>query len=471
MLFNSIQFVLFLPFIIFFYYLLPAKYRWILLLAGSYFFYMSWRAEYGLLLLFSTLTDYFCALRMDALPTRKARLPYLIFSLLSNLGLLFLFKYFDFFSENTNILLSHLGFEVHLPLLSLLLPVGISFYTFQTLSYSIDVYLGTQKAERHLGYFALYVSYFPQLVAGPIERFSSLNPQLQSPHRFRYKNLAHGLRLILFGLFIKMVVADNLSVFVDKVYANPDVYTSSDILISWLFYSFQIYADFYGYSLVALGSALLMGVRLMDNFRSPYLARSMAEFWQRWHISLSTWFRDYVYYPLGGNRSSRLRWMLNIMVVFVLSGIWHGANQTFVVWGVSLGVIYLAEKQLGRLLHIQSDRGPFRLLHVPAMLKTFVLVTLTWVFFRSPHIGAAWHMLALPFSERGIISEQLHIPLTVWLFLALFILSDIFLYTKRPDTWLDKWPLLLRWSTYSLLVFAIIVFSGVEDFPFIYFQF
>ncbi len=471
MLFNSIEFLLFLPPVIFLYYLFPARYRWILLLAASYFFYMSWRAEYGLLLLFSTLVDYFTALRMERLPDRKARLPYLFISLVMNLGLLFFFKYLDFATGSTNVVFEKLGLDTRLPLFNLLLPVGISFYTFQTLSYAIDVYRGQQKAERHLGYFALYVSYFPQLVAGPIERFSSLNPQLHEAHRFSYTNISRGLRLILFGLFIKMVVADNLSLYVNQVYKTPDAYGTADIFTAWFFYSFQIYADFYGYSTVAVGSALLMGVKLMDNFRTPYLSRNIAEFWQRWHISLSTWFRDYLYYPMGGNKVDKLRWMLNIMTVFVVSGVWHGANWTFVIWGLLYGVLYIAEKQLNGLLKIDTNYRSFSVTHVFLVLKTTALVTLIWVFFRSQSLGEALHMLQLPFRKGVVATEQLHIPLFVWIFLLFFILSDIYLYSRRLDLRLDKWPLVLRWSLYSVLCYAIIVFSGLEDFPFIYFQF
>ena len=307
MLFNTIEFVLFLPLVIFAYYLLPHKLRWILLLAASYFFYMSWKVEYIFLIILSTLIDYACGIFMEKLKDKNARLPFLILSLSANLGLLFFFKYYNFASENLNLLFDKIEINKELPLMKFLLPVGISFYTFQTLSYSIDVYFRRQKAERHLGYFALYVSFFPQLVAGPIERFSRLSPQLKAPHTFSYENLAKGLRLILYGLFIKMVIADNLAGLVDQIYATPQHFSSLDIITGIVFYSFQIYSDFYGYSIIAIGSAQIMGISLMDNFRTPYLAKNIAEFWQRWHISLSTWFRDYLYYPLGGNQVKKLR--------------------------------------------------------------------------------------------------------------------------------------------------------------------
>ena len=339
MLFNTIDFAIFLPVVVIIYYLLPHKFRWILLLAASYFFYMSWRVEYILLIVASTLVDYFSGIRMEKLPDRKSRLPWLLLSLGVNLGLLFFFKYANFATGNLNLLFQKVGLSNEIPMMKLLLPVGISFYTFQTLSYSIEVYFGRQKAEKHLGYFALYVSFFPQLVAGPIERYSRLAPQFRIKQHINYDNLSRGLRLILYGLFIKMVIADNISGIVDLVYAAPENFASLDILKGIFLYSFQIYSDFYGYSTIAIGSALLLGIRIMDNFKSPYLAKNISEFWQRWHISISTWFRDYLYFPLGGNRVSKQRWVLNILLVFLISGLWHGANWTFLIWGLLFGLL------------------------------------------------------------------------------------------------------------------------------------
>ena len=471
MLFNTIDFVWFLPLVIIFYFLTPHKYRWILLLVASYYFYMSWKVEYIFLIILSTLIDYFSGLMMEKRPDRKSRRPFLILSLLSNLGLLFFFKYFNFASENLNLLFDKIGIDMDVPLMSFLLPVGISFYTFQTLSYSIDVFYGRQKAEKHLGYFALYVSFFPQLVAGPIERFSRLSPQLKEEHSFTYDNLANGLRLILYGLFIKMVIADNLSPIVDAVYAAPEKYASLDILKGLLFYSFQIYSDFYGYSLIAIGSAKIMGIDIMDNFRTPYLAKNIAEFWQRWHISLSTWFRDYLYFPMGGNRVQKFRWFLNILVVFVVSGIWHGANWTFLIWGALFGLIYILEKGFNSLVKTEADYKAFSVGHIFLALKTFILVTLIWIFFRSQSFTDAINIFRLLFAHLHFDGKPLNIPATVWFFFALFVISDFFLYNKRFDTWVAKMPAPGRWAIYSLLIFSIIVFSGVENFPFIYFQF
>lgn len=471
MLFNTIDFVIFLPIVIFLYFLIPYKYRWILLLAASYYFYMSWNVKYIFLIIISTIIDYVSALLMERLPNRRSRIPLLILSLTTNLGLLFFFKYFNFLSENLNVFLDKISIHQDVPMMNFLLPVGISFYTFQTLSYTIDVFYGRQKAEKHLGHFALYVSFFPQLVAGPIERFSRLSPQLKAKHNFSWDNLMHGLRLILYGLFIKMVIADNLSGIVDQVYSNPEIFSTLDILTGIFLYSFQIYSDFYGYSIIAIGSALIMGIKIMDNFKTPYLAKNIAEFWQRWHISLSTWFRDYLYYPLGGNKVKKFRWVLNILAVFLISGIWHGANWTFIIWGGIFGLFYMLEKAINSLFKYDKTHSPFSLGHILLALKTFILVSFIWVFFRSQSFDEAINMFRLLFQNTDLPSTQLMIPVSIWVFILLFILSDILMYNKRFDTWLDNFPFVIRWMFYGILIFSIIVFAGVDNFPFIYFQF
>jgi len=440
-------------------------------LGASYYFYLCWKVEYIFLILASTLIDYLCGLRMEKAATRRRKLPYLLLSLVTNLGLLFAFKYFNFFSASVNSILSHFTPGHDIPMMQVLLPVGISFYTFQTLSYSIDVYFGKQKAERHLGYFALYVAFFPQLVAGPIERFSRLSPQLKAFHQFSWSNLVMGLRLILYGFFIKMVVADNLSVLVDQVYDSPADYASTDILKALFFYSFQIYCDFFGYSSIAIGSARIMGIRIMDNFMTPYLAQNIAEFWKRWHISLSTWFRDYLYYPLGGNRVSKIRWIINIMVVFVVSGLWHGANWTFIIWGGLFGLVYILERQFNTVFRLNKTFPAYSATHILLALKTFIVVTFIWIFFRSQSLGSAIDLLKLILKTGREPLATLTVPPVTWIMLLLFILSDFLLYDKRFDGWMSKLPVMLRWLIYAIVLFAIIVFSGVENFPFIYFQF
>lgn len=333
MLFNSIEFLLFLPTVVALYFAAPVRYRWGLLLAASFYFYASWKLEYLILIIISIAVDYFAGLRMAGKEERSQRAPYLVMSLIANLGILVGFKYFNFISDSIRAAFQPLNVFADMPHLEFLLPVGISFYTFQSMSYTIDVYRGDRGPERHLGRFALYVSFFPQLVAGPIERSTHLLPQFSEPKRFDYDRATSGLRLILWGFFKKIVIADQLALFVDQVYGAPGEWHGAAVLLASYFFAFQIFCDFSAYTDIARGSARIMGYDLMENFNRPYFARSIREFWARWHISLSTWFRDYLYIPLGGNRVVKWRWYYNLMVVFVVSGLWHGANWTFVAWG------------------------------------------------------------------------------------------------------------------------------------------
>ena len=469
MLFNSIHYLFFLPIIVFLYFLIPHRFRWILLLAGSYYFYACWKPEYLVLIILSTGIDYLAGLKMGSLETRKQRLPYLILSLFFNLGLLFTFKYANFAFETLNRFFYKFDMPQRMAYLNVLLPVGISFYTFQSLSYSIDVYLGKASSEKHPGYFALYVSFFPQLVAGPIERFTRLSPQLKIKQILNYNNFANGFRLILYGLFIKMVIADNLALYVDDIYKDPAQYNSLSILTGLFFYSFQIYSDFYGYSLIAIGSAKFFGIDIMDNFRTPYLARSIGEFWQRWHISLSTWFRDYLYIPLGGNKVKIKRWILNIMIVFVLSGLWHGANWTFIIWGSLFGITYLVEKLPGKYMDINAQDS-FRFSHIFNVVVIFCITTLAWVFFRGENLDKIKLMFH---SLTGNLSlhDTFKVPLSVWILFLLFLTSDLLLYNSRFDKWIGSKPVILRWGIYLSLISVIILFASVQEFPFIYFQF
>ena len=463
MLFNSFEFIFFLPVVLVFYYLLPQKGRLGFLLLASYFFYGNWNPIYLFLIIGSTLVDYWCGYQMGKSQTKRIRYPFLVISILSNLGMLFFFKYYNFFIENLN-LVTDKSFSL---VKGLILPVGISFYTFQTLSYSIDVFNGKIKAEKHLGYFALYVSFFPQLVAGPIERYSRLAPQLKQKKTLSYSNLSNGFRLILFGFFVKMVVADNLSGLVDKVYESPNLFSSLDLLKTTFFYSFQIYCDFFGYSLIAIGSARLLGIKLMDNFKTPYLSKSIAEFWKRWHISLSTWFRDYLYFQLGGNKAGKIKWILNILVVFIISGIWHGANWTFLIWGGFFAIFYLLEKGIGYLFRPKDSfiKNAFYI------LKTFIITSFFWVFFRSQSVQEAIDIISRIFSFLPSGEKELHVRPFVWIVLISFILSELWLYNSRINDKLNSKPILIRWSIYFLLIFSILAFSGTEPIQFIYFQF
>lgn len=328
MLFNSFAYAIFLPLVLIVYWAIPTKFRWLLLLIASYYFYMRWNYKYVVLILFTTIVSYSVALLLEQTKNQVLKRMYVVLSLMLCLGVLFVFKYFNFAMGTLS---RFIVFEPRY--LDLLLPVGISFYTFQTLSYVIDVYRGDIAAERNFGIYAAYVSFFPQLVAGPIERPSNLLPQIKEDHVFNIENADYGVRLILWGLFKKMLIADNLAVFVDLVFEDIYSYSGGAILIATLFFTIQIYCDFSGYSDIARGSAKLFGIELMENFKSPYFSTSVKDFWGRWHISLSSWFKDYLYIPLGGNRVKKIRNCVNVLITFLVSGLWHGANWNFVVWG------------------------------------------------------------------------------------------------------------------------------------------
>lgn len=472
MVFNSIAFLIFLPIVVVLFYLLPHKWRWLMLLAASCVFYMWFVPKYILILLVTIVIDYGAGVLMERYADRhKLKKTFFIISIVSTLTVLLVFKYLNFLTANLDQLCAALGMETHL-LTHIILPIGLSFHTFQSMSYVIEVYRGHQKAERHFGYYALYVMFFPQLVTGPIERPGNLLHQLHEKKEFRYENISKGMRLILFGFFVKMVVADHLGEYVDEVYGHLDEYNSWSVLGCMFFYSFQIYCDFFGYSTIALGSAKLMGFDLMDNFRSPYLSKNIADFWHRWHISLSTWFRDYVYIPLGGSRVKFGRWAFNILVVFVLSGIWHGAAWTFLLWGFAHGLLHIIEKALRNRFPSKESQSKWVRISVDALcvLKTFVLVTLFWVVFRATDLEHLKAIFVTAFTNFGG-GEQMSVKPGMWIYLGLFILSDIVLRNTRFDAWCEGKPMVVRWLIYSVLVFMVIACSSVKNFPFIYFQF
>lgn len=358
---------------------------------------MSWNPAYIVLVIITTVVDYFVGIMMGRTNQKSKRKKYLLLSLFINLGLLFVFKYFNFFSLSTKSVFDYLGLiNINLLEFKFLLPVGISFYTFQSLSYAIDVYNGKTKPERHLGIFALYVSFFPQLVAGPIERSDRLLPQFREKFDFDYYRFTNGLKIMIWGFFKKVVIADRLAVFVDKVYNNVNEFTGIPLIIATFFFAIQIYCDFSGYSDIAIGAAKVMGYNLMVNFNRPYFSKSISEFWKRWHISLSTWFRDYLYIPLGGNRVSRWRWYFNLFITFVISGIWHGANWTFIIWGALHGFYMLfsiwTERIRDKLLNItRINKTPFYKYY--QIIFTFILVCFAWIFFRANSINDAFYII------------------------------------------------------------------------------
>ena len=468
MLFNSLHFLIFLPLVVALYYVLDPRYRWILLFFASCYFYMVFVPSYILILFFLILIDFFSAHAIHRSEGRR-RKTFLALSLLSNILLLGFFKYFNFFNENVASI-AHLAGADFQPLnLDILLPVGLSFHTFQSMSYTIEVYRGRQEPEKHLGYFANYVLFFPQMVAGPIERYSSLGNELRQVHRFNYDNFACGIRLVLFGLFVKMAIADNLAPIVNQVYDDPSKYSSLQVFGALLCFSFQIYADFYGYSTIAVGSARLLGIRIMDNFRTPYLSKNISEFWSRWHISLSTWFRDYLYIPLGGNRVKLPRWCFNIMFVFMVSGLWHGASWTFVVWGALHGLMLLLERffQIGTGFKPREGWSP---VNVMLTVKAFLAVTLIWVFFRAENFGKTREIFRALFYNNAVEG-----PVINWtiagIFMAVLVITDLLLYNSRFDERVSPLRLPARWAVYSVILFCLLAMAGTQKFTFIYFQF
>lgn len=469
MLFNSIEFLIFFPIVTALYFLLPFRFRWVLLLIASCVFYMFFIPQYILILLVTILIDYVAAIKIEKVEARWKK-RYLIISIISTCLVLFIFKYYDFFNHNIHELCDLLGFHYNEKLADIILPIGLSFHTFQSLSYVIEVYKGKQKSEKHFGIYSLYVMFYPQLVTGPIERPQNLLVQLREKKIFQYENFVKGLRLILFGLFIKMVVADNLAVYVDQIYKNPEDHNSLSILIGLVFYSFQIYCDFYGYSSIAIGCALTMGYSLIDNFKNPYLAGNLNEFWHRWHISLSTWFRDYVYIPMGGKRVKVSRWVLNILVVFILSGLWHGPNWTFVLWGLAHGIFILTQNLINRILKISETKSQNIFLKIFNTIKTFILVTLLWVLFRAKDLDEVGTIFNSLFSNFDV-EDDFKVDTKIWIFFISFIIIDVLLYKKRFDSWCNQQVPVLRWSLYMIIIFIILVFSSVQNFPFIYFQF
>lgn len=465
MLFNSLHFLFFLPVITLLYYLIPSRFRWVLLLAASSYFYMAFVPEYILVLFAIILIDYFCALAIEKRTSHKPRKLILLVSILSNLAILCFFKYSNFLLEN----LYELGLITGIPVrsyhLDIILPIGLSFHTFQSMSYVIEVYRKNQSAEKHLGYFANYVLFFPQMVAGPIEKYSTLGVQLRKHVEARYENFSKGFRLILFGFFVKMVIADNLAPFVNGVYQDPSVRSSLDIFLAVIFFSVQIYADFYGYSLIAMGAASMLGISLIENFRTPYLAASITEFWKRWHISLTDWFRNYVYIPLGGNRVSKFKWLVNILTVFFLSGLWHGASWTFVIWGLLHGVFYIIEYFSSKnTAPANSTLRPLKIVF------TFLIVSFIWIFFRAESFANAGAMFKSLLVNTSIPVQNSNFPFLISLCVIMF-LCDLAVVRSRVDEWLNNRGVVLRWICYTFFLFFIVCFSGVESFPFIYFQF
>jgi D-alanyl-lipoteichoic acid acyltransferase DltB (MBOAT superfamily) len=471
-LFNSPAFVLFFSIVTAGYFLLPHRFRWTLLLSASCFFYMYFKPIYILILFFTIVVDYFAGIAIEN-ASGATRKRYLVVSIVANVGVLFVFKYFNFFASN----LTALAGRPLIPLLAIALTIGLSFHTFQAMSYTIEVYRGNQRAERHFGLYALYVMFYPQLVAGPIERPQNLLHQFREPHRFDYERAVDGLTMMAWGMFKKVVIADHLARYVNTVYGDPSHHSGLPALVAIYFFSFQIYCDFSGYSDIALGSAKVMGFDLMQNFRSPYLSASLSEFWTRWHISLSTWFKDYLYIPLGGNRVGKFRWQLNLLIVFLVSGLWHGAEWTFVIWGAIHGLCLIAGIQIGRGWHaLTRGLGP-SLQRFLGVVITFHLVSFAWVFFRchttaealevlrsAAHLGANQSILLDGFSRSDLV--------VCFAGIALLTLVSVVPDPASPRVFPAQRAWWVRWPVYYALVVGCLLL-GEFNYPeeFIYFRF
>ncbi|GAA4380062.1 MBOAT family O-acyltransferase [Hymenobacter koreensis] len=493
MLFNSFEFLLFFPVVTGLYFLLPHRFRWALLLLASCAFYMFFKPVYILILFGTIVIDYAAGIWIENSTTPQRRKALLLASIVANVGVLAVFKYFNFLNDSLTALTETLGTRNPVPYLSILLPIGLSFHTFQAMSYTFEVYRGRQPAERHFGIYALYVMFYPQLVAGPIERPQNMLHQFRQRHTFQYERVTAGLKLMAWGLFKKVVVADRLALFVDQVYNNPTDYQGLPLVVATVFFAFQIYCDFSGYTDIALGSAQVMGFSLMRNFNRPYVAGSIREFWGRWHISLSTWFRDYLYIPLGGNRVEKWRWYRNILVVFLVSGLWHGAAWTFVIWGALHGFYQVFGLVTEKMRHrLANATGLLRLPVLHRFLNlssTFALVCFAWIFFRANTLADAQYIAThlftgWPESLRAVVTNAAY-GRTHWLYLehstgqfalALLCLAALLIIELSQQE--ESLPAVfqvrfapVRWSVYVGLVLAVLFFGVFNSSQFIYFQF
>lgn len=473
MLFNSFNFLIFFPVVTTLFFLLPHKYRWVLLLSASCFFYMFFIPAYILILAVTIVIDYIAAIYIYK-SEGKARKYFLIISIVSTCLVLFIFKYFNFFNTNFSLIASFLHLNYPVKFINIILPIGLSFHTFQSLSYVIEVYRGNQLPERNFGIYSLYVMFYPQLVAGPIERPQNLLHQFYEKHNFEFSRVSEGLKLMLWGLFKKVVVADRLAIYVNAVYNNSEHHTGLSLALATIFFAFQIYCDFSGYSDIAIGSAKVMGFELMTNFRRPYFSRSISEFWKRWHISLSTWFRDYLYISLGGNRVSPNRRYFNLFITFVVSGFWHGANWTFVIWGGLNGAYLILEIWLNGIREWLFKSSFLRIItnYVLPMLLTFVLSCFAWIFFRANSLGQSVKIIR----KIGELKGPLFIdpPTMIYSVIGLLILLGVELeeeYSILSVSFINNKKMVIRFGTYIFLIITILVMGVFDGGQFIYFQF
>ncbi|ALJ05263.1 acyltransferase [Pseudalgibacter alginicilyticus] len=482
MLFNSLEFAVFLPIVFLLYWFVPfkkIKHQNILILASCYFFYGWWDWKFLFLIIFSSLLDFYLAKRISKTDKNQHRKWFLRLSIIANISLLGIFKYYDFFIESFSETFKFFGQTIDPQRLHLILPIGISFYTFQTLSYTIDVYNKKLKATNDVIAFCCFVSFFPQLVAGPIERASNLLPQFLKKRKFNYNIAVNGSRQILWGFFKKVVIADNCARYVSLIFNDAHEFSGSTLMLGAVLFAFQIYGDFSGYSDIAIGTAKLFGFEFKQNFAFPYFSQNIAEFWRRWHISLTTWFRDYIYIPLGGSRVSKPKAFRNIFIVFMISGLWHGANWTFIIWAILHFLYYIPtlffnkrKKQLNKTSKkpiISSIKVGFNI------LTTFMLVTFAWIFFRADSIKAAFAYINGIFSNSIISLPEFLSEEKLWIILFFIGFQTVIEWKGRFNNhalehFEIQFPKYIRYGFYYALVMAIFLFGGKQE-VFIYFQF
>ena len=487
MLFNSLTFLIFLIIVLSLYYILPYKYRWYLLLIGSCIFYMAWRIEFIFLILFSSFFNYYIGLLIERYEKNSKLI--LTIGLIINFLILFIFKYSIFINHSFMSIYNYFNIPYPIKDFDIVLPMGISFYTFQATSYTIDIYRKRYKAEKNILKLSLYIMFFPQLVAGPIERADNLLNQLFLNHKFNIYNISIGIKIMLIGYLKKIVIADRVAILVNTVYNSPYDYNGISFIIATVFFAIQLYCDFSGYSDIAIGCSKLFGIDLMENFKSPYFSKSVKEFWTRWHISLSTWFKDYLYIPLGGNRKGTLRTYYNLMVTFLVSGIWHGANWTFVLWGALNGLYQIIGDLKNKLIRFIGfkikNQYINKFLDIFRILITFILICFSLIFFRANTVKDAFYIVNNLFSDINVINDiqylyNVSIELGLNIFEILMVIFcivilffiEIFEYKQRIYVSLNKLPFFIRFIFYYIIAIIIIsmgVFSNAGQF--IYFQF
>ena len=480
MLFNSIEFLIFFVFVTTLYFGLPHKWRWLLLLIASCGFYMFFKPEYILILGFTIVIDYYAGIWIENAKTPASRKRFLVLSLIANIGVLAIFKYFNFINDNITGLCNLFGYENQIPYLTIILPIGLSFHTFQAMSYTIEVYRGNQKAERHFGIYSLYVMFYPQLVAGPIERPQNILHQMHEKMTWDYDRVMSGLRLMAWGLFKKVVIADRPSIVVDAMYGGAYGYNTVWVFIGTFFFAYQIYCDFSGYSDIALGSARVMGFTLMKNFNFPFQAKSITDYWRRWHISLSTWFNDYLYTPIVINRRDWGKWavVFGLCFTFFISGLWHGAGWPFIIWGLLHGIAMSYEFWTKKWRKKTMGKLPLWLNNGLSQLLVFLFLQFVWIFFRADSFATAFRVIKGIFNYENFIAQfpTFTAAIKYSLLVGVFVLINFLILEKfwRNEKWKEKYEgnIALRYAVFGYMFLLFVFFGSFKNAQsFIYFQF